>query len=133
MANSRIVAADAQGLQAAAELIRHDDVCAFPTETVYGLGANAFSDQAVQRIYDLKRRPAGNPLIVHISRVQDAHKISDGWSDVAEKLAGEFWPGPMTLVVRRADAVSSLVSAGGPSVAIRVPAHPIARQLLDLC
>jgi L-threonylcarbamoyladenylate synthase len=115
----------------AAEYLAEDKLVAFPTETVYGLGGNAFSDDVVAAIYETKGRPTFNPLIVHVSSQAEAEKYV-AFNDTAKKLAAAFWPGPMTLVLpRRADCkLSLLVSAGLDTVAIRVPAHPLAQALL---
>jgi L-threonylcarbamoyladenylate synthase len=126
-----VVAADAAGLRRAAELLRQESVCAFPTETVYGLGAHAFSAKAVAEVYRLKRRPSWNPLIVHVASTQDAQALAHAWPEAARLLAARFWPGPLSLVVERAH---HLPANGGPStVAIRVPAHPVALALLEEC
>jgi L-threonylcarbamoyladenylate synthase len=127
----RIVEADAAGLADAARLIRSGDLVAFPTETVYGLGADATNDSAVARIFAAKGRPTFNPLIVHIADVAAARRLVR-WSDLADRLAAQFWPGALTLVLERAAdcPLSLLVSAGLPSVAIRVPAHGIATALI---
>lgn len=104
---------------------------AFPTETVYGLGARADRSEAVSRIFAAKGRPAGNPLIVHVEGIEAARALADGWPEVAQALAETFWPGPLTLVVRRGEgAVADEVTAGGGTVAVRVPAHPVALELL---
>lgn len=107
---------------------------AFPTETVYGLGARADDAEAVRRIFDAKGRPPGNPLIVHVEGAAAAAKLASPWSEEAARLAAAFWPGPLTLVVpRRPESVPPEVTAGRPTVAIRVPAHPVARALLEAC
>ena len=131
MISPRIVEADAAGLADAARLIRSGDLVAFPTETVYGLGADATNDSAVARIFAAKGRPTFNPLIVHIADVAAARRLVR-WSDLADRLAAQFWPGALTLVLERATdcPLSLLVSAGLPSVAIRVPAHGIATALI---
>lgn len=116
----------------AAQLIRNGKLVAFPTETVYGLGANALDPVAVQRIYDAKGRPASSPLIVHVSNVSMARLAVKAWPEIAQKLAEQFWPGPLTLVLPKNPAVPDIVTAGLPSVAIRVPAHPVALRLLEL-
>ena len=118
-------------LQKAANYLREDKLVAFPTETVYGLGGNALSDKAVAAIYAAKGRPDFNPLIVHVSNVNEAKKYAE-FNEAAEKLAQHFWPGPLTLVLkRRVDcALSLLVSAGMDTVAMRVPAHDVAQALL---
>ncbi|WP_238370939.1 L-threonylcarbamoyladenylate synthase [Heliomarina baculiformis] len=121
----------ATDLARAADLLRQGACVAFPTETVYGLGADATNGRAVAGIYEAKGRPSFNPLIVHAADVATAQRYV-GWSDEAETLARAFWPGPLTLVLPlRADAdVSPLVTAGLDTLAIRVPAHPTARALL---
>ncbi|MFI5494586.1 L-threonylcarbamoyladenylate synthase [Actinoplanes sp. NPDC051859] len=124
-----IVRADAAGVRRAAELLRAGSVVAFPTETVYGLGADAFSPTAVGEIYRLKNRPSWNPLIVHVADVAAARKLADPWPAVADELAAAFWPGPLTLVVRRAPHLTQ-VGADTGTIAIRVPAHDVALRLL---
>ncbi len=114
----------------AARLLRRGGLVAFPTETVYGLGANAFDDDAVGRIFEAKQRPASDPLIVHLAGVEDVDEVVAEWSAAAVLLAGAFWPGPLSLVVPRHERVPSRVTAGGPAVAVRVPAHPVARDLI---
>lgn len=126
-----VVAADAAGLRRAADLLRQESVCAFPTETVYGLGAHAFSAKAVAEVYRLKRRPSWNPLIVHVASAADAEALAHEWPPAARLLADRFWPGPLSLVVERAH---HLPANGGPAtVALRVPAHPVALALLREC
>lgn len=115
----------------AAALIRAGSLVAFPTETVYGLGANAFDAAAVTGIFSAKGRPATNPVIVHIADVAAVLSVAAEWPDRAARLAKHFWPGPLTLVLPRSPAVPDVVTAGGPTVAVRVPAHPVARALLE--
>ena len=131
MTAPRIVAADTAGIAEAAKLIREGSIVAFPTETVYGLGADATADTAVAKVFTAKGRPDFNPLIVHVKDAAAARGYVR-WTDTAETLAQHFWPGPLTLVLDRLPdcPLSLLVSAGLPSVAIRVPAHPIAQALL---
>lgn len=126
-----VFTADAKGLGAAAKLLAAGGLVAFPTETVYGLGADARSDAAVAGIYAAKERPSFNPLIVHVPDVETARRYAV-FTPEAEALAARFWPGPLTLVLPlRPDAgISTLVTAGLQSVALRVPAHPVARALL---
>lgn len=114
---------------AAAEL-RAGRLVVFPTETVYGLGANIFNERAVQRIFRAKNRPQDNPLIVHVAEAAQATALMDTVPPWFDELVEEFWPGPLTLVVRRNAAVLDVVSAGLPTVAIRMPAHVMARQLI---
>ena len=125
----RIVRPDAEGLRRAVEILRAGSVVAFPTETVYGLGADAFSAPAVGEIYRLKQRPSWNPLIVHVADVTAARALADEWPGLADDLAAEFWPGPLTLVVRRARHLPG-IGAADDTVAVRVPAHPVALDLL---
>lgn len=120
-----------QDINAGAELIRNGELVAFATETVYGLGANALDPDAVAQIFEVKQRPHFDPLIVHISSINQLDKLTFGLSKQAEKLAEQFWPGPLTLVLPKKDLVPDLVTSGLGSVAIRIPAHPIARQLLE--
>ncbi|MDX2114577.1 MAG: L-threonylcarbamoyladenylate synthase [Planctomycetota bacterium] len=114
----------------AALRLREGGLVAFPTETVYGLGANALDERAVARVFALKKRPATNPLIVHVPGAEQARGLTAGWSAGAEALAGAFWPGPLTIVLPRAADVPSIVAAGGDTVALRAPDHPVAQALL---
>ncbi|WP_339730140.1 L-threonylcarbamoyladenylate synthase [uncultured Gimesia sp.] len=116
---------------AGADLIRQGELVAFATETVYGLGANALNPEAVARIFEVKQRPHFDPLIVHISNIQYLDELTYGLTEQARKLAEQFWPGPLTLVLPKRKKIPDLVTSGLDSVAIRIPAHPIARQLLE--
>lgn len=115
-----------------AQIIREGGVVAFPTETVYGLGANAFDEMAVAKIFELKGRPFDNPLIVHISRKDDIWIVASDVPDCALILADAFWPGPLTMVLPRNPSVPDIVSAGLSTVAVRMPSHPIALKLIEL-
>ncbi|MFT3907409.1 MAG: L-threonylcarbamoyladenylate synthase [Steroidobacteraceae bacterium] len=126
----RVMRATQQELNAAVEALRSGDVVAFPTETVYGLGANAQHLSAVQRVFALKGRPAEHPLIVHLDSRRYLHRWARELPASAEKLAAAFWPGPLTLVLPRAEGVLDAVTGGQDTVAVRVPAHPMAQQLL---
>jgi L-threonylcarbamoyladenylate synthase len=126
----RIVAPSDEGIAEAVELLRAESVVAFPTETVYGLGADAFSHRAVSEIYRLKKRPSWNPLIVHVATVAAARDLSASWPENADKLASAFWPGPLTLVVRRAAHLTQ-VGADNDTIAVRIPAHDVALRLLE--
>lgn len=119
-------------IRAAADRLRAGGVVAFPTETVYGLGADAFSAAAVARVFALKGRPAHNPLIVHVSGPEMAQSViaPGAWSQHAQRLARAFWPGPLTIVLPRAERVPEAVAAGGSTVAVRSPDHPTALALL---
>ncbi|MEL6620162.1 MAG: L-threonylcarbamoyladenylate synthase [Pseudomonadota bacterium] len=131
MTSTERLQADQAGLARAADLLSSGALVAFPTETVYGLGADARNGNAVAQVYDAKGRPAFNPLIVHVADLEAAQRIGR-FDDAALKLASAFWPGPLTLVVPLADGhgLSPLVTAGLDTVAVRVPAHPVARDLL---
>src|SRR3982750_2448989 len=123
-------AIDATAIEKAAEILRRGGLVAFPTETVYGLGANALDAAAVARIFSAKGRPSYNPLIVHVADDAAARRLASDWPDVASRLARAFWPGPLTIVVRKRDVVPDNVTAGLDSVALRVPSHPVALALL---
>jgi L-threonylcarbamoyladenylate synthase len=118
-------------LSRAVDALRADDCIGLPTETVYGLAADATNADAVAKIFAMKGRPANHPLIVHLASASDAHTWSREWSDAAEKLANAFWPGPMTLIVKRAAHVLDAVTGGQDTVGLRVPSHPVAQQLLS--
>jgi L-threonylcarbamoyladenylate synthase len=121
-----------EAVRTAAGLIRAGEVVAFPTETVYGLGADATSAEAVERIYLAKRRPADNPAIVHVLGAGDVDRVARDWPDSAALLAARFWPGPLTLILPATDEVSRAVGRGLTTVGVRAPAHPVARALLAL-
>lgn len=107
------------------------ELVAFPTETVYGLGADATSQDAVAKVFAAKGRPAHNPLIVHISGIPMARASSTHWPDIADRLAQAFWPGPLTLVLPKSGSIPDLVTAGGPNVALRCPLHPLTLALIE--
>jgi len=111
-------------------LIRAGRLVAFPTETVYGLGANALDAAAVARIYRAKGRPAASPLIVHVASIEMARALVTAWPPQAETLAGRFWPGPLTLVLPKNERIPDIVTAGLATVGLRVPAHPVALELI---
>jgi L-threonylcarbamoyladenylate synthase len=126
-----VVTATSDNIDRAATLLRKGGVVAFPTETVYGLGANAFDPSAVARIFEIKGRPAFDPLIVHVLDGAMLERVAAEIPPPARALAEGFWPGPLTLVLPKRPNVPDLVTAGLPSVGIRMPAHPIARALLE--
>jgi L-threonylcarbamoyladenylate synthase len=117
-------------VERAAELIREGKLVAFPTETVYGLGANALDAAAVERIFDAKGRPRTSPLIVHVDSVAMARTLAAEWPTAADRLAQRYWPGPLTLVVPKRDIVPDVVTAGLTTVGLRMPNHPVALQLI---
>jgi L-threonylcarbamoyladenylate synthase len=116
----------------AAQILRAGGLVAFPTETVYGLGADASSEKAVARLYAVKRRPADHPVIVHFASAEAAFGWAREIPDAARRLAKAFWPGPFTLILRRAPAAKDFVTGGEDTVGLRVPAHPVAREMLSL-
>jgi len=118
-------------LRHAAELLRSGRLVAFPTETVYGLGADALNERAVARIFEVKGRPNASPVIVHVSSRRMAEQVAASWPVRARVLSERFWPGPLTLVVPKTAAVPDIVTAGLPTVGIRMPAHPVALALIE--
>jgi L-threonylcarbamoyladenylate synthase len=118
-------------LSDAADRIRRGELVAFPTETVYGLGANALDAAAVQKIFDLKGRPSTSPLIVHVSTIEMARRYALEWPAEAEELARSYWPGPLTLVLKKSPQIPDIVTAGLPTVGLRVPAHELAMRLIN--
>lgn len=119
-----------EALNEGAALLRQGEVVAFPTETVYGLGADALNGEACEKIFVVKGRPADNPLIVHVSSVEEARTIVREWPEKAEICAREFWPGPLTLVLPKAGIIPDIVSGGLDTVAVRLPSHPVAQALI---
>lgn len=128
--SARITLPDDAALAEAAERLRAGELVAFPTETVYGLGANALDANAVAKIYAAKGRPATNPIIVHVASVEQAKTLVKTWPAIADELAAQHWPGPLTLVLEKADHIPDIVTAGGRTVGIRIPNHPVALELL---
>ncbi len=116
----------------ALHILERDELVAIPTETVYGLAANAYSDKAIEKIFKLKNRPQTNPLIVHINSLSQIDDIAKNIPKKARLLAKEFWPGPLTLVLEKQDGISSLLTANLNTVGVRVPDHPLTTQLLGL-
>ncbi len=118
-------------LSIAIACLKSGEPVVFPTETVYGLGAPVFNERAIRRIFAIKGRPLDNPLIAHISSLEEARTLSDDLSPAFYLLAETFWPGPLTIVVKRREEVPSLASAGHPTIAIRMPMHATARRLIE--
>ena len=118
-------------VQRAAEILKRGGLVAFPTETVYGLGADASSREAVARLYAVKGRPGEHPAIVHFADAAGAFTWAREVPEAARKLAARFWPGPLTLILKRAPQVGDFVTGSQDSVGVRVPAHPLARELLE--
>ena len=130
--DTRVLAPDGEALQLAARLFENGELVAFPTETVYGLGANALDPEAVLRIFAAKGRPADNPLIVHVWHEDQLESLCEV-TDAARRLMAAYWPGPLTLLLPRKAAVPDAVTAGLPSVGVRMPSHPVAREMLRVC
>lgn len=123
----------AENLQLCAEAILRGELVVVPTETVYGLAANALDPNAVERIYEVKRRPSWNPLIVHVNGIDMASTVGDVDQDAFLKLARAFWPGPLSIVVRSRGVVAERVTSGGKTVALRHPRHPVLCDLIERC
>jgi L-threonylcarbamoyladenylate synthase len=117
----------------AASFLRAGEVVALPTETVYGLAANALDPRAVERIFQVKGRPAHNPIIVHVASIDMAKRCVADWPDLAGALAKAFWPGPLTLVLPRAKEIPPAITAGGPTVGVRWPSHPFIQAVIREC
>jgi len=126
----RVSHAEDPAIREAASILIAGGLVAFPTETVYGLGADGLNPAAVARIYAAKGRPATNPVILHVADVASAQALVSQWPVAAQALADRFWPGPLTLVLPAAAAVPAIVRAGGPTVALRCPAHRVALALI---
>lgn len=114
----------------AIDALKAGRIVAFPTETVYGLGADALDESRVRAIFRIKGRPSTNPLIVHVADIDMARTLTPAWSDAAERVATAFWPGPVTLVLERAGQIPDIVTAGGPTVGMRCPDHDLAGALI---
>ena len=121
---------EADVIRRAAEFIKNGELVAFPTETVYGLGADALRPEASQKIYAAKGRPSDNPLIVHIAQIEDLYRIADPVPEEALLLAKRFWPGPLTMILHKKECVPKQTTGGLNTVAIRFPSHPVARELI---
>src|SRR3954469_15500112 len=128
---ARVYSPSPAHLRRLAMALRDGELVAIPTETVYGLAANALDAKACRAIFRAKRRPANDPLIVHVLDLAQAEALAE-FNPLARRLARHFWPGPLTLVLPKKPGVPGIVTSGGPTVAIRAPAHPLARRLLRL-
>lgn len=115
----------------AVTILNNNGVIGFPTETVYGLAGNIYNESAINKIFEIKKRPKFNPLIVHISKVEDLHNIAVDIPEKALQLANHFWPGSLTLLLKKHPSISDLITAGKPTVAVRIPNHKLALELLD--
>jgi L-threonylcarbamoyladenylate synthase len=123
----------AAAVKRAAELLRAGELVGVPTETVYGLAANAWNADAVLRIFEVKRRPPRNPIIVHVASLEMARRCVSHWPPLADKFAAAFWPGPLTLVLPRSREIPDVVTAGGPTVGVRWPSHPFIQAVIQAC
>ena len=129
---TQILPAGREAYEMSAELLRAGQLVAFPTETVYGLGANALNEKAVRSIFEAKGRPADNPLIVHICHQEQLNPLVE-MPPMAERLIDAFWPGPLTLLFPRKSCIPNIVTAGLSTVAVRMPSHPAAKAMLEAC
>ncbi len=123
----------AVAVKRAVELLRVGEVVALPTETVYGLAANALDEKAVAKIFQIKGRPANNPVIVHVAGLEMAKRCVNNWPGSADRLAKAFWPGPLTLVLPRAKGIPDIVAAGGATIGVRWPDHPLIQAVIREC
>lgn len=130
--NDQMMPLDSADLLKARDLLRSGDVVAIPTETVYGLAASIDSDVGLRKIFSLKERPFFDPLIVHVASLTQAQTLAREWPPLADFLARWFWPGPLTIVLPKAQHVNPVITSGLETVAIRFPSHPIARDLIEL-
>lgn len=133
MFKTKVMPCDKEGLVLAAELLRQGEVVGIPTETVYGLAANAFDPAAVSKIFAAKGRPQDNPLIVHISGLPMLEEVVTSFSEIAQRLADAFWPGPLTMILPKSEKIPLAVTAGLDSVGVRMPGHPGAQAVIQAC
>lgn len=130
---TEVIDASPAALARAAAVLARGGVVAFPTETVYGLGARVDRPAGIREIFEAKGRPSDKPLILHVSGIEQAKAAAASWDERAQRLAERFWPGPVTIVVSAAAWVPPEVTAGGSTVAVRAPGHPVALALIDAC
>lgn len=130
MENTVLLYDSAEDILTASKLIRKGNVVGIPTETVYGLGADALNPEAVKKIFKAKGRPADNPLIVHIYKIEEADKLGHDIPNIFYRLAEKFWPGPLTMILKKKDKVPDSITGGLGTVAIRMPSHPVAAELI---
>ena len=130
---TEVLQVNQESIELAATLLKEGCVVAFPTETVYGLGANGLDTAAVGRIFEAKGRPADNPLILHVAQPKEARSLYRAIPDKASRLMNAFWPGPLTVILESAEVVPAVARAGLPTVAVRCPAHEWARRLIARC
>lgn len=128
---TQVLSSTEKDIKTAAEILKNGGLCVIPTETVYGLGANAYDETAVKNIYAAKGRAADNPLIVHISEFEEIYPLVKEIPEKAKNLAEKFWPGPLTMIFKKSDKIPDAVTCGMDTVAIRMPSHPIARGIIS--
>lgn len=128
---TKVLKANRTNIEYAARLIMQDEIIGFPTETVYGLGANVFSKKAVAKIFKAKDRPADNPLIVHIAELSQLEEIAFNLNNLEKQIVDLFWPGPLSIILKVKPVIPKIVTAGLDTVAVRMPAHPIAKQIIN--
>ena len=133
MFETKILSANENSVKEAVRLLKSGEVVGMPTETVYGLGANALDENAVRKIFTAKGRPADNPLIVHISDLEMINPLVKEIPELAYKCAEEFWPGPLTMIMPKSDIIPAVTSGGLDSVGIRMPSHKTARAIINKC
>ena len=131
--NTLLLGCSDNDLKTAADLLRQGEVVAIPTETVYGLAANAYDDTAVRKVFAAKGRPCDNPLIVHISNLDMIKDIAADFPDIAKRCADEFWPGPLTMILPKTDKIPLVTSGGLDTVGIRFPSNAVANKIISLC
>ena len=130
--NTKMIAPGLTGLNLAAETIKEGEVVAFPTETVYGLGANCFDEAALDKVYSAKGRPSDNPIIVHVASIKQAEEVALRITPAARKLMERFWPGPLTLVLQKKEDLPLKVTGGLDTIAVRMPEHHVAQTIIEL-
>ena len=131
--NTKLLSYSLENVSLCADILKNSGLVAIPTETVYGLAANAFESSAVEKIFTAKGRPQDNPLIVHISEFEEIYPLVKTVPETAEKLAKAFWPGPLTIILEKSDKIPDAVSAGLDTVAVRCPSHKTAREIIKAC
>ncbi len=120
-----------EAIKKAVEIIKDGGVVGIPTETVYGLGANAYDEEAVTRVFEAKGRPSDNPMIVHVASVEEIYPLVKSFPEKAKSLAEKYWPGPLTIIMEKSDLVPMRTSGNLPTVAVRMPAHPVMREIIE--
>lgn len=128
---TKVLKASEEAIEEAAVIIKNGGVVGLPTETVYGLGANAFDSSAVEKIFEAKGRPKDNPMIVHVSKLDEVYPLVREFPEEAKRLARKYWPGPLTIIMPKSDKVPSRTSGNLDTVAVRMPSHPVMRKVIE--